>query len=132
MIPTKLHAVIDYLVAIFLIVAPFLLGFADNDVAQWSTIALGVFVIAYSLFTAYELGMIKILSFRTHLVLDVVFALLLLASPWVLGFSDVIWWPHALFGVLALVVVGFSARHVDRFSHVSGKEMPNLSGRRVK
>ena len=131
MIPTTLHGAIDYLVALFLISAPFMLGFADGGAAQWATIGLGAFALIYSLFTDYELGMIKVLRFRVHLVLDVIFALLLLASPWVLGFSDIIAWPHVMVGVLGLVVVAFSARHTDRFSHTAGGTGPNLSGRRL-
>jgi hypothetical protein len=131
-IPTTLHGAIDYLVAIFLISAPYTLGFADGGAAQWSTIGLGAFVLVYSLFTDYELGMVRVLRFRIHLVLDVVFALLLLASPWVLGFSTLIWWPHVLVGIMGLVVTAFSARRTDRFSHTAGGSNPNLGGRRVK
>lgn len=130
MIPTTLHGVIDYLVALFLVSAPFMLGFADGGAAQWATIVLAVFVLVYSLFTDYELGMVRILRFRFHLVLDVVFALLLLASPWALGFSGIIWWPHVLVGIMALVVAAFSARQTDHFSHVAGGPKPNLAGRR--
>ena len=132
MIPTTLHGAIDYLVALFLISAPYTLGFADGGAAQWSTIGLGAFVLIYSLFTDYELGMVRILRFRVHLALDVVFALLLLASPWVLNFSDRIWWPHVLVGIMGLVVAAFSARHTDRFSHVTGGSKPDLGDRRLK
>lgn len=67
MIPTKLHGAIDYLVALILIAAPFVLGFADGGPAQYATIGLGAFVIAYSLLTDYELGAVRLLSFlSTH------------------------------------------------------------------
>ncbi len=114
MIPTKLHGVIDYLVALFLVAAPFVFGFADGGPAQHATIGLGIFVIVYSLLTDYELGAVRLLSFPTHLVLDIVFALALIASPWLLGFSNLIWWPHVLFGVAALAVVALSARSAAR------------------
>lgn len=111
MIPTRVHGVIDYVVALILIAAPFLLGFADGGEAQYVTMGLGAFVIVYSLLTKYELGAIGLLSFSTHLALDVVFALALIGSPWLFGFSNLVWWPHVLFGVAALIVVGLSARH---------------------
>ena len=132
MIPTTLHGAIDYLVALILIVAPYMLGFADGGAAQWATIGLGVFVLVYSLLTDYELGMIRILPFRVHLVLDVIFALTLLASPFVLGFSDRIWWPHVLLCIMGLVVTAFTARHTDRFSQTTGGSNPNLGDRRLK
>ena len=110
MIPTKLHGIIDYLVAVILIAAPFILGFADGGPAQYATIGLGVFVVAYSMLTDYELGAVRLFSFPAHLVLDVVFALALIASPWLFSFSTLIWWPHVLFGTAALAVVALSAR----------------------
>ena len=116
MIPTRLHGIIDYLVALILIAAPFVLGFADGGPAQYATIGLGLFVVVYSLLTNYELGAVPLLSFPAHLVLDVVFALALIASPWAFGFSSLIWWPHVLFGVAALVVVALSARSPARLA----------------
>ncbi len=110
MISTKIHGVIDYLVAIVLIAAPFVLGFADGGPAQYSAIGLGIFVIVYSLLTNYELGAVGIFRFRTHLILDGLFALALIASPWLLGFSDLIWWPHVVFGLAALLVIALSGR----------------------
>lgn len=110
MISTKIHGVIDYLVAIVLIAAPFVLGFADGGPAQYSAIGLGIFVIVYSLLTNYELGAIGIFRFPTHLILDGLFALALIASPWLLGFSDLIWWPHVVFGLAALLVIALSGR----------------------
>lgn len=114
MIPTKIHGVIDYLVAVVLIAAPFLLGFADGGPAQYSAIGLGVFVIVYSLLTEYELGAVGIFTFSTHLILDGVFALALIASPWILGFAGLIWWPHVLLGLAALLVIALSARSAGR------------------
>lgn len=108
MISTRTHAIIDYVVGVLLILAPFILGFADGGPAQWVPIILGAGTIAYSLCTRYELSAVKAIPFRTHLVIDAVAGLFLLASPWLLGFADVIWWPHVVVGVAELGVVAMS------------------------
>jgi len=103
-IPVRVHAILDYLVGLVLIVAPYLLGFADGSAAQWVPQIIGAATLIASLLTRYDLGLIKVIPFRTHLVLDMLMGVILLASPWVLGFADRIWWPHALFGVIYIVV----------------------------
>ena len=43
-----MHGVIDYVLGVLLILAPFALGFADNGPAQWVPITLGAAAILYS------------------------------------------------------------------------------------
>jgi hypothetical protein len=43
-----------------------------------------------------------------HLGIDVVQALFLLASPWLLGYADRIWWPHVLVAIVEMFVVALS------------------------
>ncbi|HEY8577005.1 MAG TPA: hypothetical protein VIL88_11770 [Devosia sp.] len=103
MIPTRIHGIIDYLVAVILILAPFLLGFADGSAAQWTPILVGITTIFVSLFTRYELGVVRVVPMAAHLAIDIATGILLLASPWLFGFADRIWWPHVLFGLLYIV-----------------------------
>ncbi len=108
MISTRIHAVLDYLVGALLIVAPILLGFATGGPKQWVPILVGAVVIAYSLLTRYELSLARVVPFSLHLLLDVVANVLLIASPWLFGFADVVWWPHVVVGVINLIVVALS------------------------
>jgi hypothetical protein len=101
------------------------LGFADNGAAQYITMGLGVFAILYSLPTDYEFGVVRRLSFRSHLILDVVFAVALAASPWLFGFDDLIWWPHALIGVAALVVVALSVKSARSRDEMAAPSRPS-------
>lgn len=103
-ISTRAHGVLDYLSGAALIAAPFLLGFANGGPAQWVPIIIGVLTILSSLATKYELGAVHLIPFRVHLVLDVLMGVVLLASPLVFGFTDQIWWPHVLFGVIYILV----------------------------
>lgn len=103
-IPTRIHAMLDYLGGIVLIALPWLFGFADGDTKQWVPIVFGVWLILYSLMTNYELGLVKTIPMPTHLMIGLASGALLAVSPWVLGFADEIWWPHVLGGGLEIVV----------------------------
>jgi SPW repeat len=109
-IPTRIHGVIDYAVALLLIVAPWLFGFAGTGAAQWVPVLLGLGTIAYSLCTDYELGALRAIPMPTHLAIDATGGLFLLVSPWLFGFAEVIAWPHVLVGLSEIAVVALSAR----------------------
>src|SRR3954465_9165031 len=65
---TKVHGVIDYLVAIVLFALPRLLGWGSNWTSLLTIMALTTLV--YSLATRYELGLFKVLPMKGHLLLD--------------------------------------------------------------
>jgi hypothetical protein len=54
--------------------------------------------VANSLFTNYELGLVGLIGMPAHLGMDAASGLLLAASPWLFGFSDVVWAPHLVLG----------------------------------
>ena len=99
---TRMHGMADYLVGVILIVAPYILGFADGSAAQWVPQILGVGAIVYSPLTDYELGAMRVIPMPVHLGLDFASGLFLLASPWLFGFADRIAWPHVLFGLIEI------------------------------
>ena len=101
-IPTRIHGMLDYLMGLVLIAAPWLFGFADGDARQWVPVILGAGVILYSLLTDYELGIARVIPMPAHLGLDVLGGAFLALSPWLFGFADDIWWPHVVFGLLEI------------------------------
>ncbi|WP_298732322.1 SPW repeat protein [uncultured Chitinophaga sp.] len=101
-IGTKTHGYLDYIVGVLLIIAPWVLGFADNGIETWLPVILGAGAILYSLLTNYELGVWRMISMRTHLVLDMLSGLLLMVSPWLFGFADYIWAPHFIVGLIEI------------------------------
>ncbi len=103
-IPTKVHGFIDYLTGGLLIAAPWLFGFADNTAATYVPVVLGIGAILYSLLTNYEMGAAKVISMRTHLLLDIMSGVLLAASPWLFGFDDRVFLPHLVVGLMEIVV----------------------------
>jgi len=101
-IPTKVHGVMDYLVGAILIAAPWLLGFARGGAETWVPVILGASAILYSLFTDYELSISRSIPMKTHLTLDVLSGVFLAASPWIFGFSEYVYLPHVIFGILEI------------------------------
>jgi hypothetical protein len=103
-IPSRVHGILDYVVGVLLLLAPSLFGFADNDAARNTAYIVGIGTLLYSVFTAYELGVVKIIPYRVHLGLDLVAGIFLALSPWLLDFADRIVWPHLLVGLLEIGV----------------------------
>ena len=116
-IPTKVHGVLDYVVAAVLLATPYVFGFAGmGGPAVVIPMILGVGLILYSLFTRYEWGLIKVIGMPVHLIFDVLASLFLLASPFLFGFSDEplnVWLPHVVGGIAVLIVVLFSKTAPD-------------------
>jgi hypothetical protein len=111
-IPTKFHAPLDYIVGVALIAAPWIFQFSDNTAASVVPIVLGIGLIAYSLFTDYELGVWKVAPMAVHNLIDIVAGALLLASPWLFGFADEsanVWLPHVIVG-LAAILLGLTTK----------------------
>jgi SPW repeat len=104
-IPTKFHAPLDYIVGVALIAAPWIFQFSEHTAATVVPVVLGIGLIAYSLFTDYELGVWKVAPMAVHNVIDIVAGTLLLLSPWLFGFADEstnVWAPHVIVGVAAI------------------------------
>lgn len=116
-LPTSMHGVLDYLVGIALIAAPWIFGFAYvGGAAVYVPIILGIALIVYSLVTKYELGIpgIKFLPMPYHLVIDFIAAAFLAASPWIFGFASKplnVWLPHLVVGIVVILVVLVSQTH---------------------
>ncbi len=99
---TKAHGVIDYLVGLLLIAAPWIFGFDRGGMESWIFVIAGASALVYSLLTNYEMGVIKKLPMSMHLMLDAMSGILLAASPWLFGFSDYVYMPHLIFGLFEI------------------------------
>ncbi len=83
-----LHGVVDYAAATGLIVLPFIFGF--GGLALWLSVAGGAGLIGYSLLTDYAFGAASLISFKTHLTLDLAAATAFVAAPLVFGWGGLI------------------------------------------
>jgi uncharacterized membrane protein (UPF0136 family) len=86
-IPAFVHGVIEYIVGAVFVAAPFLLSF-DSDAATAASIVAGVVVLIIAASTAMSTGLIKSIPVQAHVVLDYILAVLLIAAPFLFGFSD--------------------------------------------
>ena len=104
-IPTKVHAPLDYIVGAALIGAPWIFQFSEHTAATIVPIVLGIGLIAYSLFTNYELGVWKVAPMAVHNLIDIAAGTVLALSPWIFGFADEsanVWAPHLIVGLAAI------------------------------
>ena len=104
-ISRTVHGVLDYLMGVFLIASPTFFELDGKEADSLVFFISGGAVIIYSLLTKYELGAIKIIPMRMHLVLDILSALFLAASPWIFGFADRIFVPYLVLGLIEIVAV---------------------------
>jgi hypothetical protein len=100
---TRVHGILDYLLGALLIASPWVLGFATGGPAQWVPLGVGTAVVLYSLFTDYELGVVRKIQVPAHLLLDALGGVLLIVSPWLFGFDEWVWMPHVVFGAIELL-----------------------------
>lgn len=107
------HGVLDYGAAAALVVLPFAL--ALDGLARWLSVAGGAGLVAYSLLTDYTLAIAPLLSFRTHLALDLAAAALFLASPMLFGFEGLVAGYYYVMGAGVLVVVALSKPHSEAY-----------------
>jgi hypothetical protein len=119
-IDTKTHGYMDYLMGIFLIVAPWIFRLDPGAPEGIILIVLGAMALVYSLMTRYELGMIKVFSMKTHLTLDVLSGIILAASPWLFGFADRVYLPHLILGIIEIgagLMTKTTSAHTESRSH---------------
>jgi len=84
----KIHAFLDYPVAISLMVLPFVLGLgAGNPLAKWLAIATGATSFVLTLLTDHELGVFKVVPYKLHVAVDRVVGAVFIAAPFALGFT---------------------------------------------
>ncbi|MHA3773565.1 SPW repeat domain-containing protein [Verrucomicrobiota bacterium sgz303538] len=81
-IPRPIHGVLDYLTGLFLLFSPWLCGFAHVQPvpANLATI-FGSAILIYTFLTNFELGVIRLIPFPAHLILDVVTGAALAGAP---------------------------------------------------
>jgi hypothetical protein len=123
---TRAHGFLDYIVGLLLLFAPNLLGFANvGGAAVMVPRIVGVIAIVQSIFTRYEMGPIKMLPMRMHLINDYIVGAFLAVSPWLFRFYDPanqrLWVPHLVVGLGILLVTALTEKE-PRHLHLTDSE----------
>lgn len=126
-ISSFIHGVVEYAAGALFVAAPFLFGF-DADAATAVSIVVGVGILIVTASSDLPTGLAKAIPVVIHVVLDFVFAVVLVASPFLFGFSDEST-PTAFF--IALGVVHLLLTIGTRFlpGREAASSVPRSSGR---
>ncbi|MCR9296397.1 MAG: hypothetical protein NXI32_27110 [bacterium] len=104
----KMHAMLDYPVAIGLMVMPFLLRLGQsNRLALWLSVGTGVAALLLTLLTKHETGVVRVLPYSVHLAVDFAVGLMFVVAPIAFGFNGLdawFYWANAA-AVLAVVAL---------------------------
>jgi len=87
-IPAALHGLLEYGAGAIAIAAPFVLGFDDIGAATAVGIVAGVVIIVLAASTDGPTSLVNSIPVAVHAVLDYALAAVLIASPFLFGFSD--------------------------------------------
>jgi hypothetical protein len=87
-ITRKIHAYLDYPVALSLMALPFVLGLGTgNPMAKWLAVVTGVAAFILTFLTDHELGVVKLLPYPVHVAVDRLVGVTFVAAPFVFGFT---------------------------------------------
>ena len=109
------HGVIEYVAGVLLVAAPFIFHFKSGAATALAVVA-GVVVLGVAASTEGQTGMIALIPTSVHVLLDFALAAVLIAAPFMFGFSDDESAPTAFFIILGvahlLITIGtrFKAR----------------------
>ena len=105
-ITKDIHALLDYPVAFMLMGAPFILGLGDSHpAAKWLAVGTGVAALILTLLTDHKLGVIRILPYWFHVLVDGMVGAVFLAAPFVFSFTGIDAWFYWLNALAVLTVV---------------------------
>lgn len=82
----RIHGYLDYVVVALFALAPTVFGFGGTPAIV--AYALAGIHLTLTVLTAFPLGLVKLIPFKVHGVLEVGAFLGILVAPWLFGFAD--------------------------------------------
>lgn len=108
-IPRPLHGILDYITGLLLLASPWLFGYAKfQPVAADMAMIFGGGMMLYTALTNFEVGIVRLIPFPAHLILDVVTGLALVGSPILFAIGGVAGIVFVVVGVLELATAAMS------------------------
>lgn len=103
----RIHAFLDYPVAIALIALPFVLGLGtSNNLAITLSVGTGVAAFILTVLTDHHLGLFKVVSYKLHLLVDFIVAIVFVLAPFIFSFEGIDAYYYWINGIAVLTVVG--------------------------
>ena len=100
-VSTSTYGLLNWVVAITLMSSPWLFGFSHVGGASFFLpVIFGCLQLIMAIFSKHKFGIMNVFPVPMHCFIDVVGSSFLLASPWVYGFADRVFWPQLLIGGL--------------------------------
>ncbi|MDL2409726.1 hypothetical protein PY650_29710 [Rhizobium calliandrae] len=126
-ITKSVHAfLIDYPVAIILLVAPFVLTLGhDSPIAMWLSVVSGVAALILPMLTDHPTGLMKIIPYPVHLWIDRAVGIAFLAAVFVFDFTGIDAWYYGVLGVAVLIttsVLNASEESISEHGAISTRE----------
>lgn len=105
-ITKQIHSYLDYPVALALIGLPFLLHLGEtNSIALTLSVVTGIAALILTILTDHQTGLIKIVSYKIHLLVDFVVGLTFIAAPFIISFEGIDAIYYWINGAAVLLVV---------------------------
>lgn len=102
----QIHAYLDYPVAIALIGLPFLLGLGNsNPIAFQLSVGTGIAALILTILTDHQLGLIRVVSYKTHLIVDFLVGLVFVLAPFIFSLKGLEGYYYWINGAAVLFVV---------------------------
>jgi hypothetical protein len=87
-IPLNLHAMVEPLMAVLIIAAPWIFGFSGTDSATVICVLVGVTMLIVGSMTDWRPSLARVVPLRMHMIGDLTLGAVLLLSPLIFGFAD--------------------------------------------
>jgi hypothetical protein len=105
-ITKKIHAYLDYPVAVALIVLPFVLGLGNsNPLALQLSVGTGIAAFILTLLTDHQLGVYRIIPYKVHLAIDTLVGIVFVIAPFMFSFRGADACFYWIIGGSVLIVV---------------------------
>lgn len=105
-ITKRIHAFLDYPVAIALITLPFILNLGNtNSLAFQLSVGTGIAALILTLLTNHHLGVYRVISYRMHLTVDFIVAVVFILAPFIFSFEGLDAYYYWLNGAAVFLVV---------------------------
>lgn len=86
----RIHAYLDYPVALALIGLPFLLGLGNsNPLALQLSVGTGIAAFLLTVLTDHHLGLLKVIPYKGHLLVDFLVGIVFVAAPFIFSFAGI-------------------------------------------